>query len=313
MTTQKIIIDAAPGQDDAIGLLVALGSSDELELLGVTVVECRVPLKAALHNTRRVCELAGRHDIGIFAGCDRPLIREPASLQRPGVDTGLDGFEAPCPDVPVQGLHAADFIIETLRNEEPSSVTLCCFGPLTNIATALQRAPDIAPRIREIVMMAGSRCATGILSPVAEQNAWIDPEALQLVLDSDVSCTLLPLDIAHQLVASPPRLAALRAIGTKPAKAAAAWADVLTRPYHETFGAEGMPLHSPPVIAYLLRPYLFMGRHVNVQIETRSELTRGMSVIDWWGITPRKPNALVMSHVEANGVFSLLNEMIAQL
>lgn len=311
MAARKIIIDAAPGQDDAIGLLMALAGHDDIEVLGICVVGSRVPLDIALHNTRRICEVAGRQDARIYAGCEHPSRRPPIDMQRPDIDVGLDGYDGPAPKVAIQPEHAVDFLISTISAADEGTITLCCFGPLTNIATALARAPDMASRIAAVVMMAGSNFELGNVTPVAETNAWIDPDAMQAVLRSGIPCIAMPLDVAHKIIATPARLAELRAIGTYPAKAAAAWADVISRLYAQTFGANGMPLHSACVMAFMLRPYLFTGRQVNIEIETESDLTRGMTVIDWWGITTRPPNALFMSDVDADGMFSLLNERIA--
>lgn len=313
MAARQIIIDAAPGQDDAVGLLMALASPEDVEVLGITLTASRVPLDSAAHNTRRICDLAGRSDIRIFRGCDRPMQRDPVDLQRPEVDITLDGFDGLAEGNPVHDRHAVDFILDTLRSASEAGITLCCFAPLTNLATALEREPELAPRIREIVMMAGSHFEMGNISPVAEANMWLDPEAAQIVLGSGVPCVVMPLDVTHKVVASPARLGAIRAIGSVPAKAAAAWADVVERLYSETFGADGMPLHAPCVIAYMLRPYLFTGRNVNIEVETGSDLTRGMSVVDWWGMTTRPHNALFMSNVDAGGFFALLNERVARL
>ncbi|MDB6453182.1 nucleoside hydrolase [Falsirhodobacter sp. 20TX0035] len=313
MTPRKIIIDTAPGQDDAIGLLTALASPTELEVLGITLVASRVPMDAVIHNAQRICDIAKRPDVGMHVGCDRPMRRPVTGLQRPDVDVGLDGYDAHAPLTNLRDEPAVDFLLRTLREAPDRSVTLCCFAPLTNIATLLERAPDVAPRIQEIVIMGGSHYELGDITPVAEANIWLDPEAARIVLQAGITCTLVPLDVAHKVIAGPERLAELREIGTEPARAVAAWADVLVRIYADTFGAPGMPLHAPCGIAFLLRPFLFTGRHVNVEVETDSDLTRGTSVVDWWGMTMRPPNALFLTEVDANGVFSVLTERIARL
>ncbi|WP_435168466.1 nucleoside hydrolase [Falsirhodobacter sp. 1013] len=313
MTPRKIIIDTAPGQDDAIGLLTALASPAELDILGITLVASRVPMDAVVHNTQRICDISGRPDVPVYRGCDRPLRRPVAGLQRPEVDVGLDGFDASAPLTNLRDEHAVDFLLRTLREAPERSITLCCFAPLTNIATLLERAPDLGPRIQEIVMMGGSHYELGDITPMAEANVWLDPDAARIVLQAGIACTVVPLDVAHKVIAGPERLAELREIGTEPARAAAAWADVLVRLYAETFGAPGMPLHAPCVIAFLLRPFLFTGRHVNIEVETESDLTRGASVVDWWGMTMRPPNALFLSDVDPNGVFAVLSERIARL
>ena len=147
---QKIIIDTDPGQDDAVAILLALASPEELEVLGITAVAGNVPLELTAKNARIVCELADRPDIKVFAGCDRPLAHDLVTAEHVHGKTGLDGPDLPDPTMPLQEQHGVDFIIETLRAEPEGTVTLCPLGPLTNIATAFQRAPEIAARVKEI-------------------------------------------------------------------------------------------------------------------------------------------------------------------
>ncbi|TCP42295.1 inosine-uridine preferring nucleoside hydrolase [Rhodovulum marinum] len=152
---RKIIIDTDPGQDDAVAILLALASPDDLDVLGITAVAGNVPLTLTQKNARIVCELAGKADIRVFAGCDRPLKRPLITAEHVHGKTGLDGPALPAPTMPLQDTHAVEFIVETLRREPAGSVTLCPLGPLTNIATAMTAAPEIVPRIGEIVLMGG--------------------------------------------------------------------------------------------------------------------------------------------------------------
>ncbi|NVL03351.1 nucleoside hydrolase, partial [Ruegeria pomeroyi] len=161
MPPRKIIIDTDPGQDDAVAILLALASPDELEVLGITAVAGNVPLPLTAKNARIVCELAGRADVAVYAGCDAPIARKLVTAEHVHGKTGLDGPDLPDPVMPLQEAHAVDFIIDTLRAEAPGTVTLCPLGPLTNIATALQKAPDIAGRIQEIVLMGGAYFEVG--------------------------------------------------------------------------------------------------------------------------------------------------------
>ena len=159
---RKIIIDTDPGQDDAVAILLALASPEDITLLGITAVAGNVPLELTALNARKVCEVAERSDIKVFAGCDRPLAHSLVTAEHVHGKTGLDGPDLPAPKMPLQDAHAVDFIIETLRSEAPGTVTLCALGPLTNIATAFRKAPDIVERVQEIVLMGGpiSRSAT---------------------------------------------------------------------------------------------------------------------------------------------------------
>ena len=313
MSPRKIIIDTDPGQDDAVAILLALASPDEIEVLGITAVAGNVPLALTSRNARMVCELAGRPDIAVFAGCDRPLAHSLVTAEHVHGKTGLDGPTLPDPTMPLQETHAVDFLIDTLRREPPSSVTLCPLGPLTNIATALTRAPDIAPRVSEIVLMGGAYFEVGNITPAAEFNIYVDPEAADIVFRSGVPLTVMPLDVTHRALVTKPRNDAFRALGNAVGTAVAQMTDFFERFDREKYGSDGAPLHDPCVTAYLIRPDLFTGRHINVEIETQSPLTRGMTVADWWRVTPRAPNATFMGDIDADGFFALLTERLARL
>ena len=311
--TAKIIIDTDPGQDDAVAILLALASPDEIAVLGITTVAGNVPLALTEKNARIICELAGRTDIAVFAGCDRPLVQPLVTAEHVHGKTGLDGIALPDPTMPLQAAHAVDFIIDTLRAEPSGSVTLCPLGPLTNIATAFTRAPDIMARVKEIVLMGGAYFEVGNITPAAEFNIYVDPEAAEIVFQSGVPLVVMPLDVTHKVLTTRPRIDAIRAIGSPVAHAVASWTDFFERFYMAKYGAEGAPLHDPCVIAYLLAPGLFTGRHINVEIETTSPLTRGMTVADWWGVTKRPKNAMFMGDVDAAGFYDLLTERLARL
>ena len=313
MPPRRIIIDTDPGQDDAVAILLALASPEEIEVLGITAVAGNVPLMLTARNARIVCELAGRPDIRVFAGCDRPLARPLVTAEHVHGRTGLDGPELPEPRMALEEAHAVDFIVETLRREPPGTVTLCPLGPLTNIATAFRRAPDIAERVQEIVLMGGAYFEVGNITPTAEFNIYVDPEAADIVFGSGAPITVVPLDVTHKALVTPARNAAFRALGTPVGLAVAQMTEFFERFDKEKYDAEGAPLHDPCVIARLIRPALFSGRHVNVEIETTSELTLGMTVADWWGVTDRAPNATFLGEVDAEGVFTLLTERLGRL
>lgn len=313
MTAQKIIIDTDPGQDDAVAILLSLSSPDEIEVLGITAVAGNVPLSLTQRNARMVCELAGRPDIRVFAGCDRPLGRPLVTAEHVHGKTGLDGPTLPAPTMPLQEQHGVDFIIDTLRAEPAGSVTLCPLGPLTNIATAMQRAPDIVSRIRQIVLMGGAYFQVGNITPAAEFNIYVDPQAAAVVFGAGVPLVVMPLDVTHKALVTATRNDAFRALGTPVGIAVAQMTDFFERYDKEKYGSVGAPLHDPCVTAWLIRPDLFKGRHVNVMIETQSELTMGMTVADWWGVTDRTPNALFMGDIDAAGFFDLLTERLARL
>lgn len=310
---RKIIIDTDPGQDDAVAILLALGSPKEIDVLGITTVAGNVPLSYTQKNARIVCELAGRSDMPVFSGCDAPLRRRLVTAEHVHGKTGLDGPVLPDPTMPLQDQHAVDFIIETLRAHDADTVTLCPLGPLTNIATALQRAPYIADRIQEIVLMGGAYFEVGNITPAAEFNIYVDPEAADIVFKAGVKITVVPLDVTHKALVTKPRNDAFRALGTPVGTAVAEMTDFFERYDREKYGSLGAPLHDPCVIAYLLNPSMFSGRHINVEIETSSELTLGMTVADWWRVTDRPANAHFLGDIDADAFFTLLTERLATL
>ena len=310
--TRDIIIDTDPGQDDAVAILLAL-ASPEVNVLGITAVAGNVPLALTQKNARIVCELAGRPDTLVFAGCDAPLSRKLVTAEHVHGKTGLDGPQLAAPTMPLQDQHAVEWIINTLRDAPDKSVTLCPLGPLTNIATALQRAPDIKAAIEEIVLMGGGYFEGGNITPSAEFNIYVDPEAADIVFSAGVPLTVMPLDVTHKALTTRPRVDAFRAMGTEVGRMTAEWTDFFERFDKEKYGSEGAPLHDPCVIAYLIKPELFTGRHINVQIETQSELTLGATVADWWRVTDRAPNAMFMTDLDADGFFALLAERLATL
>mgnify|MGYP003382162762 FL=1 len=310
--TQKIIIDTDPGQDDAVAILLAL-ASPELEILGLTIVAGNVPLKLTETNARKICELAGKPETRVYAGASRPLMRNLVTAEEVHGQTGLNGPDLPEPKMKLQEQFAVDFIVETLMTEAPGTVTLCPLGPLTNIALALIREPRIAKRIKQIVLMGGGFFEGGNVTPAAEFNIYVDPHAADVVLKSGVPIVMMPLDVTHKALTKATRVEAFRKLGTKVGIATAEMLEFFERFDEQKYGSDGGPLHDPCVIAYLIQPELFSGRDCNVAVETASELTMGMTVIDWWGVSKRPKNAMVMRDIDHDGFFALLVERLGRL
>jgi purine nucleosidase len=212
---RRIIIDTDPGQDDAVAILLALASPEELDVLGIVAVAGNVPLAHTERNARRIVELAGRPEVPVYAGCIRPMVRALRTAEHVHGRTGLDGADLPDPKVPLQVKHGVDFIIDTLRAAEPGSVTLCTLGPLTDIGVALVKAPDIAQHVREIVMMGGAYFEVGNITPTAEFNIFVDPEAADVVMKSGIPIVMSPLDLTHRMLTTRERLDAFAALGNK--------------------------------------------------------------------------------------------------
>jgi len=309
---RKVIIDTDPGRDDAAAILLAL-ASPELEIAGIIAVAGNVPLHYTELNARRIVELAGRPDVPIYAGCDRPIARQPVTSEHVHGITGLDGYELPEPQTQLAGEHGVDFIVETVMTAEPGAITLCHLAPLTDLATALVREPRIAGRIGEIVFMGGACWEIGNITPAAEYNMYGDPEAADVVLKSGIPITMAPLDVTHLVLADSERLARFANLGNKAGPAIAGLLDFAENIDPVRWGETGAPLYDPCAIVYLLRPELFKGRMVNVSIETTSPLTLGATVVDWWHRTGRRPNVNFLYDVDVAAFFALLAERFARL
>jgi purine nucleosidase len=307
-----IIIDTDPGQDDAVAILLALASPDELDVLGITAVAGNVPLPLTARNARMMVELAGRPEVPVYAGCDQPLVRDLVTAEYVHGRTGLDGAELPEPTVPLADGHAVDFLIATLRDPvEP--VTVCTLGPLTNLATALTREPSIGDGVREIVMMGGGFFEGGNVTPAAEFNIYVDPQAADIVFRSGLPLVLMPLDVTHRALITRTRLQRFGALESAVGTAVTGLLEFFERYDVEKYGSDGGPLHDPTVIAYLLDPTLLRGKRVHVAVETTSELTMGMTVVDWWAVTGHEPNCTVMNEIDDDRFFDLLVERLARL
>ena len=310
---EQIIIDTDPGQDDAVAILLALASPDCINVLGITAVAGNVPLDLTVKNVRIICELAKKTSMPIYSGCSKPLKRALVTAEHVHGKTGLDGITLPEPSMPIQELHAVDFIIDTIKNNPSDSITLCALGPLTNVAMALLKEPNIAKRVKQIILMGGAYFEVGNITPAAEFNIFVDPEAAKIVVNSGVKITVLPLDVTHKALISEERITAFKEINSPVGDAVAKWTNFFERFDKEKYGSKGAPLHDPCVIAYLIEPNIFDGRYVNVEIETGSELTRGMTVADWWKVTDREPNAMFIGGLDADRFFNLLVERLSKL
>ncbi|MDA9122090.1 nucleoside hydrolase [Paracoccaceae bacterium] len=309
---KKIIIDTDPGQDDAVAILLAL-ASPELKILGITTVAGNVPLNLTTKNALIITEMAGREDINVYAGCDSPLYRPLITAENVHGATGLDGPKLINPTKKVKEDHAVDFIIKTLRDHTPNTVTLCPLGPLTNIATAFKKAPDIISRVKQVVLMGGAYFEVGNVTPTAEFNIFVDPEAASYVFNLGLDLVIMPLDVTHKALTTPERIDKFNKLNTKCGTFVAEMTAFFERFDKDKYGTEGAPLHDPCVIAYLLNPEIFSGKRINVEIETDSELTLGMTVADWWGVTNKEPNALFIGNLNSEKFFEMLTSRISKL
>ena len=312
MEPRPIIIDCDPGQDDAIALLLAMSSPEDLDLLGITTVAGNVPLPLTERNARLICDIAERTDMLVYAGHAEPLQRNLITAEKVHGKTGIDGIEIGNPRTPLQDQHAVDFIIETLTNAVEESVTLLPIGTLTNIAAALQRKPQIAKHVREIVLMGGAMREGGNISPSAEFNIMVDPHAADTVFRCGLPITVMGLDVTHKVLAPPARRDRQRAVDNAAARATADLLDFFKRHDSLKYGSKGAPLHDPCTVAFLLAPGLFEGKRCNLSVETTSELTMGHTSVDFWQVTDRPKNVDWIYDVDADGFYELLTERLAR-
>ncbi len=310
---RSIIIDCDPSPDDAVAFLVALASPDELNVLAITTVAGNVPVPLTSTNARKALELAHRTDVPVYAGASAPLARKLVTAEHVHGRTGFDGYDLPDPRMPLVAGFAPDAIVDLVMQRELGDVTLCCLAPLTNVALAMAREPRIIPRIKEIVLMGGAFSEGGNITPAAEFNIFVDPEAAARVLESGVPIAMIPLDCTHQALTTNARLEKLRSLGT-PVSEAFYHLLKFNKIFDQSkYGWEGGPLHDATVIAYLLAPELFLGRTVNVSVECSSALTLGMTVVDWWSVTGKPKNVHFLRQVDSDSYFNLVIERLGRL
>jgi len=309
---RPIIIDCDPGQDDAVALFLAMSSPDELEILGITTVAGNVPLELTQRNARMMCDIAGRKNARVFAGCNKPMRREAITAEYIHGNTGIDGVDVFEPETPLQEQHAVDFIIETLLAADAHAITVVPTGPLSNIGTAIEREPKILEHVREFVIMGGAMREGGNRSPSAEFNILADPEAAEIVFNSGRPVTSMGLDVTHQVLSTRERVARIRALGNPVAEATAGMLSFFHRYDSKKYGSEGAPLHDPCTVAWLLKPGLFKTRVCNLSVETQSELTLGHTAVDFWHVTDRPHNVDWAYEVDADGFYDLLSERLTR-
>lgn len=306
-TKRKVILDCDPGQDDAVAILLALAST-EIELLAITAVAGNIGIGKTSLNARAVVELAGA-ETPVYAGCPRPLVRDPVDAAHIHGDSGIDGATLKPPARPLAAGHAVDFIRDTVRAQPEGEITLVAIGPLTNIAAVLIQAPDVARRVREIVLMGGA-IGLGNTTPAAEFNIFADPHAAHVVFTSGARIVMTPLELTHQVLATHERVHAIRALGSEPARQIAGILDAYPKTTH--FGSTGGPLHDPCAVAWLLWPELMDGKDCRVEIELSPGPSLGRTVIEWRK-QKRPPNARVLDRVDHATLFQRLIERFARL
>jgi purine nucleosidase len=312
MSPRKLIILTDPGQDQAAAILMILGQPSHFDVLGLVATAGNINLDHTTTNCLKLMELAGRPDIPVFAGCPQPILRPLVMAEHVHGPTGLDGPDLPVPEIRLQEKHGVDFIIDTVR-AHPGEITICSLSPITNLAVALRKAPDISEKIVEIVAMLGAYFEVGNITPSAEFNCYVDPEAADIVLEAGIKTTLLPLDVTHQMRSTRVRLQAMRELGNRCGIATAEMLEFSEAFDLKKYGWDGAPLHGPCVPAFMMAPEIFLGRQINVSVELNGTLTSGMTVADWWQITDRPRNVFYVRDGDPIAYYDLLIQSLGNL
>ena len=281
---RKIILDSDPGHDDAVAILLAAGNPN-IDLLAVTTVGGNQSLDKVTYNARAVLEKAHRTDIPVYAGCDRPLVRPQDVAASINGQTGLDGVELPVPHRPLEDMHAVNFIVKTIMENEPGTITLVPTGPLTNIARAVRMEPRIVARVKEVVLMGGGY-HVGNWSAVAEFNIKVDPEAAHVVFNEPWPVTMVGLDLTHQALCTPAVQKRIEGVGTDLAQFVSGLMDFFRKTYQDNQDFVDPPVHDPCTVAYLIDPTVMTTRRCPVDVELTGTLTTGMTVADLRGPEP---------------------------
>lgn len=310
-TLRPFFIDTDTASDDAVALVMAFARKD-INIVGIGVVAGNVPLSSALQNALYTRELCGRTDVPVYAGADRPLIYELGTAQQVHGDDGMGDIGLPLTGrAPNEG-HAVDALLEA-SNEHAGELTLVTLGPLTNIALAIQRDPSIAERISRVVLMGATADHIGNVNPVAEFNMWVDPHAVQIVLESGLPLEFVGWDISRRdAVIAPEEANRLRSIGTPRAEFTIDIQRIVAEFCARDTKLAGFDMPDPIAMAYAIDPSIAtQTRHLNLVIECTEGPTRGMVVMDLLGLTGRDPNAVVVVHADPSAFIRQLEAAIS--
>jgi purine nucleosidase len=305
---RKVILDCDPGHDDAFAIVLAHGSP-EVDLVAITTVAGNQTLAKVTWNARSVATLAGIRGVPIAAGCDRPLVRAQIVAAHIHGESGLDGTELPEPTVALDPRHGVDVIIDTIMAAQPGEITLVPTGPLTNIAVAMRREPRIVPRVREVVLMGGSY-TRGNVTPAAEFNIAVDPEAAAMVFAGEWQVTMVGLDLTHQALATPDVLAGIAAINTPVARTMGELLAYFRETYRADQDMPAPPVHDPCAVARVIAPELMAVRKALVTVETQGRWTSGMTVTDF---TDPAANTLVATTLDVPRFWHLITEALTAI
>ncbi len=306
---RKIILDCDPGHDDAVAIMLA-GLHEDIELLGITTVSGNSYLENTTRNALIISEMSGI-DVEVYPGASKPILREQIVAHDIHGYSGLEGADLPNPKKAASNIHAVDFMSDVVK-ENFGEVTIVATGPLTNVALFALKYPDLVKGIKELVFMGGG-IAFGNVTPVAEFNIYVDPEAADIVLRMDIPKVMAPLDMTHQAAITREEVQKLKDSESKVLNVVADLMNFFMKTYKNVFGIEGAPLHDPTTIAYLIDPEIFEWEDLNVSVELKGEFTYGQTVADIWKTTGKEPNVRVLEKINRDKFFDLLLDTLLKL
>jgi len=302
MKTRKLILDCDPGHDDAVAIVLA-GNHPSLELLGITVAAGNQTLEKTGRNTLNLVQFLDI-DVPVALGTDRPLVRPQQIADDIHGESGLDGYDFPPLEKTYDKRHAVDFIIDTLRASD-EKVTVVTTGPMTNVALAIRKAPDIVDAMEELVFMGGSY-GYGNVSPAAEFNILCDPEAAHIVTTSGVKTTMVGLDVTRKVLVLEPIIQRMESIGNAASDMFAKLMRAFNENQRKVFNLPGGPLHDPVTIAYLINPDLLTIAHVNLEIDLSKGPSYGRTNCDMFNYRKKPRNAHVATDIDVDAFFDII-------
>ncbi|MDR9781727.1 nucleoside hydrolase [Rhizobium redzepovicii] len=308
MSKQSIIIDTDPGQDDALAILMALANNELLEVLGITAVCGNIGVRATAANALKVLRLAGREDVPVFVGAAAPILGGLVTAEALHGAAITEGWDLPTSTTHPRPEFAADWIIDTVNSHPPGTITICALGPLTNVALAIAKCPEIAGRLHGLVLMAGASQG-GNMNAVAEFNVFVDAYAAARVFAAPVPKTVVSLDITSKLLLTERELNRLTSANNA---ITPRLKGLLTLYENYIKLGKPRPVHDPAVIAWLLAPEMFVGKDVNVEIDTTRGLTHGQTIVDMNGVTGRAANAFWLTAVDNDTFYGLLAQALEE-
>ncbi|MBX2836647.1 MAG: nucleoside hydrolase [Gammaproteobacteria bacterium] len=307
---RRFVIDTDTASDDAVAIMMAMAHAD-VHVEAITVVAGNVSMEQASINARFVVELMGAQ-VPVYPGCTSPWLR---ALEIADWFHGADGMgnqHYPPPNQPEQSMHAVEALLQ-LFEKHPKALTLVTLGPLTNIATALSIEPRLAQWVEHCYVMGGAANIEGNVTPAAEYNMWVDPEAAQKVMQSGMPITLLGWELSRgDSALSDEDINNLRSLNTRQATIAMDCNSQALKASRDIQGEPGLALADPCAMAVALNPSIAIEQSQHyVEVSLDSHLTRGMTVVDKLNVTGKPPNATVCYSIDAKQWKSLLIDALS--